>query len=277
MNKDSLGDRMKKMEEHFTSLELFPGLPYIARIDGRAFHTFTKGLERPYDKRLSDAMAATTKALVEEFDAICGYTQSDEISLVFKPSHGTSQFLFDGKVHKLTSILASAATAFFGKQLHAIPEKSHLTPLFDCRIFQVQNHVESVNYLTWRELDSTRNSVQMAARSLYSHAQVLDKNNAELQEMIFQKGTNWNDYPDFFKRGTYVIRKRIIRKFTAQELESLPPLHNARKNPDLVAERTILSIEHPCLGKDALARKYMHRTLINHGGDNEAWRDDSLL
>lgn len=81
-------------------------------------------------------------------------------------------------------------------------------------------------------------SIAMAARAHCTHKQRDNKNGAEMQAMLLEKGVNWHDYPDFFKRGTYVQRRKTLRKFTAEELDKLPPLHEARKNPDLMVERT---------------------------------------
>jgi tRNA(His) 5'-end guanylyltransferase len=247
--KDTLGDRIKQYETQTTSDKLINRLPIVCRIDGRSFHTFTKGLKRPYDERLSNLMFETSFFLCKETNANCVYTQSDEISLVWYSEDIKSQNLFDGKVFKLTSILASLATGFFNKNLSKfLPEKSHLMPTFDCRVFNLPNSVEVGNYFYWRELDATKNSISMAAQHYYSHKELNGKNGSEKQEMLFQKGVNWNDYPSFFKRGTYIQRKRILTKFTTEELSKLPPKHKARQNPDLMIERwTIDKLDLPPL------------------------------
>ena len=100
---------------------------------------------------------------------------------------------------------------------------------------------EAVNCLLWRELDATRNSIQMAAQALYSHKQLHQKNTSQMQEMLWQKGINWNDYPARFKRGGYFQRRVIARKFMVEELAQLPPLHDARKNPDLMVTRQVIA------------------------------------
>lgn len=248
---DALGDRMKMYEGMTTDERLMPLLPVIVRIDGRSFSTFTRGLNRPYDERLSNLMVDVTTMLVEETGAIVGYTQSDEITLVLYQRDHKSQLYFDGRVQKLQSALAALATAAFNQKLPAtIPEKAGALPTFDCRVFSVPNKVEAVNCLLWREQDATKNSVSMAARAYYSHQQILGKSGPEMQEMLFQKGVNWNDYPTFFKRGTYIQRKTLNRPFTAAELEALPPKHHARTNPDLVVERTVTQrLDIPPLGR----------------------------
>jgi len=197
-----------------------PRLPVVARIDGKGFSRFTLGLSRPYDERLVRLMVETTKFLVEESNARIGYTQSDEISLVFD---GASDGLFfEGKIHKMVSVLASMATGKFNLLLPSlIPEKSPLA-FFDCRVWVVPSREEAVNALIWRELDASKNSISMAARCFYSHKQLYKKNGAEMQEMMFQKGQNWNDYPSFFKRGTYVQRRKRVKVLSEEELSKIP-------------------------------------------------------
>jgi tRNA(His) guanylyltransferase len=247
--KDTLGDRIKSYENHITSLKLLSKLPVVVRLDGRSFSKFCKGLQRPYDIRLINLMVETTKFLVKETNANCGYTQSDEISLVYYNKDISSQMFFDGKIFKIISTLSSLATGFFNKNLSSfIPEKSHLMPTFDCRVFNVPDIHEASNAILWRELDATKNSISMAAQYYYSHKELDGKNSSEKQEMLFQKGINWNDYIAEFKRGTYIQRKRVLTKFTAEELAKLPAKHQARKNPDLMIERwTIDRLDLPPL------------------------------
>lgn len=239
--KDELGNRMKAYELAEAGARLMPRLPICARIDGKRFSKFTEGLPRPYDVRLSKLMVETTKYLVDETVARIGYTQSDEISLVWFDEDPKAQRFLDGRVQKLTSILASMTTAFFNKHLPAaIPERADALALFDCRVWAVPTKDEAANVLLWRELDATKNSVSMATRAHYPHAEVVDQNNAAMHELLFKKGVNWNDYPPFFKRGTFVRRQPLERAFTAAELDALPPKHAARNDPDLVVTRSVL-------------------------------------
>ncbi len=243
--KDSLGDRMKFYEGNGVGEQrLFPLIPVMSRLDGKAFHTFTRGLKRPYDKRLSDLMVATTKFLVGEFNAHIGYTQSDEITLIWLANNYESEMCFDGRILKLNSILAAKCSVFFNSVFPIIlPEKANNTPVFDCRVWNVPNKTEAINCLIWRQNDATRNSISMAAQSCFSHKQLQGKSCNEMQEMLFsEKGINWNDYPNFFKRGTFVRRHTVIRKFTTTELEKLPAKHEARKNPNLEIERSEISV-----------------------------------
>lgn len=238
---NSLGTRMKSYENQTTGINLIPRIPVVARLDGKSFSNFTKGLKRPYDERLSNLMIETTEYLVRQTNANCGYTQSDEITLVWYSDDIKSQIYFDGRVFKMISDLSSMASVFFNSRLKdCIPEKSDKLPRFDCRVFNVPTLEEAVNCFLWREQDATKNSITMAASSVYSHKSLMNKNSNVKQEMLFQKGINWNNYPTFFKRGTYVIRKRVVCKLSIEEIEKLPMRHNARLNPDLEIERWII-------------------------------------
>jgi tRNA(His) 5'-end guanylyltransferase len=237
-----LADRMKLYENIGAGQRLIPNLPVCVRLDGKAFHSWTRGLRRPYDERLQTLFDATTKFLVEASDAVIGYTQSDEITLIlYNGSQPDSQIFFDGRVSKLTSVLASMATAKFNGLVPSIlPEKRDRLACFDCRVWTVPTEQEAVNCLIWRELDATRNSNQMAAQALYSHTQLHEKNTAQMQEMLWQKGINWQDYPARFTRGGYFQRRVIERTFTVEELAQLPPLHEARKRPDMMIRRQVI-------------------------------------
>jgi tRNA(His) 5'-end guanylyltransferase len=248
---DNLGNRMKDYESQTCGIKMLPRIPVIARLDGKGFSKFTKGLKRPYDERLSKLMIETTKYLVKETNANCGYTQSDEITLMWYTDRLDSSIYFDGRLFKMISDLASMCSVYFNRHLPTfIPEKSELMPRFDARVFNVPTLDEAVNTFLWREQDATKNSITMAASAHYSHNFLHCKNGSEKQELLFQKGINWNDYPDFFKKGTYVQRKRVMSKFTSDELDRLPKKHNARLNPDMLIERWIIDeIKLPPLSK----------------------------
>lgn len=241
--KDIFGDRMKMYENQTCGIKMLPRIPVIARLDGKGFSKFTKGLKRPYDERLSMLMIELTKYLVKETNANCGYTQSDEITLMWYVDDPNSSIYFNGRYFKMVSDLSAMASVFFNRKLSEyLPEKSDKWPRFDCRVFNVPTLDEAVNTFLWREKDATKNSITMAASEFYSHNQLHKKTGGEKQEMLFQKGINWNDYHTFFKRGSYVQRKRVFRKFTSDELDRLPKKHQARKNPDLMIERWVIDV-----------------------------------
>lgn len=223
---EAMGDRHKAFESRETMHRLMPGLPVLVRLDGRAFHTFTRGLARPYDERLSRSMIESTKYLVDHTHASVGYTQSDEISLAYPNTDPNNQVMFDGRVQKLCSILAAMATAKFNQQILAnIPEKAHLLPLFDARVYQYPTLDLAAESFVWRETDATRNSLTMAAHAYYSHKELHKAGYARKHEMLHAKGLNWNDYPDFFKKGTYVRREAVLKELTAAEMARIPEKH----------------------------------------------------
>lgn len=214
----SIDDRMKLYESMYAQEKLMPLVPMIARIDGKTFHTWTKGLVRPYDERLSQCFIETTKYLVQHTNAKVGYTQSDEITLAYYSDAFESQLFFNQRIQKVISVLASMTTAIFNQKVNElIPEKVGKLALFDARVWSVPNLVEAANVFIWRELDATKNSISMAAQHYYSHKELHKKGQATMQEMLFQKGINWNNYPSFFKRGTYIQRRLVTKNINGNE------------------------------------------------------------
>lgn len=209
-DKTTLGTRMKENYENRTKQFLTRRCPTIIRIDGKAFHTYTKGLKKPFDEGLIEDMQETTKFLCEQIQgAKLGYTQSDEISILLTDYDNLqSQAWFDYNVQKITSITASLATAKFNElRLNRLHKK---LAFFDARVFQVPEKEEVVNYFIWRQQDAERNSISMLAQSLYSHKQLFKKNTSNMQEMCFQKGYNWNDLPYEQKRGSFIVKNLYI-------------------------------------------------------------------
>ena len=238
-NMDQFGDRIKLYELQEAGRRLLPLLPVSTRIDGKGFSKFTQGLQRPYDTRLVELMCQTTAYLVQETQACIGYTQSDEISLIWYSDEYKSQIFFDRRVQKMVSVIASMTTAFFNAHLtEHLPEKAEELALFDCRIWQIPTREEAANTVLWRVFDATKNSISMAARHYYPHELLHKKTGDEMQEMLWQQGVNWSEYPNFFRRGTFIQKRTITRAFTVEEIEHLPAKHEARKNPALTVERS---------------------------------------
>lgn len=225
-DKTSIGDRMKSYEAPTTSRVVFKGQPLVVRLDGKAFHTFTKGMARPFDQKLSDLMVGTTKALVDRFHALVGYCQSDEITLVwYLPSESSAEYPFAGRLQKVESLTAAFATAWFNRNLgQYFPDKVDALPTFDSRAFVVPNLMEAYHAVLWRQQDCTKNAISMAAQSMFSHKALQNKNGPAMQEMMFsQHGVNFNDYPSAFKRGVFAKRIRRERPLTADEKAKMPP------------------------------------------------------
>ncbi len=236
---DDLGDRMKLYEMQEAGRRFMPLTPVVARLDGRGFSEFTKDMKRPYDERMSRLMVETAKWLAQLTNSPCAYTQSDEITLCWYEPDRRNQLFFDGRIQKMSSVLASMTSVRFNNQLmkYLTAEYFDRMPHFDCRVFMMPSTTEVANCYLWRVWDATKNSISMAARCLYEHTELHGKNGAEMQEMMWQKGVNWNDYPAFFKRGTFIQKRVVRRPFTAEELTALPAKHHARQNENLMVER----------------------------------------
>jgi tRNA(His) guanylyltransferase len=218
---DSLGDRMKAAYENRTRFELPRRTYTVIRIDGKAFHTFTRGCERPFDFQLMQAMDETALALCREVQgARLAFVQSDEISLVLTDfDTTTSEGWFDGGVQKIASVSASLATSAFNRvwlkhhlQVLALPYDSYRWASFDSRVFTIPDRAEVCNYLIWRQQDATRNSIQMAAQACFPPDEVQKRSGNALQEKLFQeRGINWNDYPVGAKRGRTAVQRETLR------------------------------------------------------------------
>lgn len=218
-DKDKLGERMKQYESTSKTF-LTNKVPVIIRLDGKAFHTFTRGFKRPFDTVLADTMQETMKYLCENVqNVVLGYTQSDEITLVLidDKKEKTSAW-FDNKIQKICSISASMATMKFNQEFriqtclngNSVYEKAIAKgAMFDSRCFNLPIN-EVINCLIWRQQDATRNSIQMVGQSQFSHKQLQKKNCNEIQEMLWQeKQINWNDTPTCFKRGVCCKKKEV--------------------------------------------------------------------
>lgn len=235
---DKLGDRMKAYEAVATAPRLDSRLPIYARIDGRSFSSFTRDMLRPFDERMSALMVETARFLIEETGALCAYTQSDEISLLFQTEGEHQQMFFDGRFFKLTSQLAALATARFLKgALETWPAKcARKLPSFDARVFQLPSRAEAANAILWRTLDAERNAISMAAHARFSHAFLQGKGCQELRLMLAENGYPIEALPASFRFGTFLFRRKIVRPLTPDEISSIPERHRPLHNDEV--ERT---------------------------------------
>ena len=275
MNKnDDLGNRMKGYE-NTSRYYLTKKTPVIIRIDGKAFHTFTKGFKRPFDDILITSMQETAKYLCANIMGCkLAYTQSDEISLLLVDyERNESQSWFKNNLVKMVSISASMATMAFNKffnnrandyinsvlELQDIDIPSELEyiktlkraidkgAIFDARAFLLPKD-EICNYFIWRQQDATRNSIQMVAQSLLSHKELQNKNCNELQELMFQeKGVNWNGFDNVYKRGSCIIKETY--NITTDNL-------NATENEQVIRNRWIVDKDIPIFTQD---REYIDK------------------
>lgn len=229
MNSDrtALGDRMKGYEA--ATRTVLPRRTYtIARVDGRAFHSFLRQAEKPFDREFMAVMDRTAAGLCQEISgAVFAFTQSDEISVLaadFGSVH--AEPWFGGTVQKMASVAASVATAEFNyRAVYASAalrlKVPHERAVFDARVFTVPDPVEVANYFVWRQRDCVRNSVAMAAQAHFSHKRLHGLNGGEMQELLrSEQGVNWNDYPDGAKRGRVCIRVTAEEPVTCTDKRS---------------------------------------------------------
>ena len=238
MDKTTLGDRMKNNYENISRYYLTRRMPVIIRIDGKAFHTFTRGFKKPFDDILVSTMQDTMKYLCENIQGcVLGYTQSDEISLVLTDyAELTTDAWFGNNLQKMCSVSASMATLAFNKFFSGrvqefmydccdefvddvLPEKQNdyelahnvyfkkfNAAMFDSRVFTIPKE-EVCNYFIWRQKDSTRNSIQSVGQANFSQKELHGKSCNNIQDMLMiQKSINWNDYATTLKRGSCCIK-----------------------------------------------------------------------
>jgi tRNA(His) 5'-end guanylyltransferase len=271
--KDSLGDRMKENYENRAKTYLTRRTPVIIRLDGKAFHTFTKGLKKPYDEIFHNTMNATMKYLCENIQGCkLGYTQSDEITLLLTDYDTLDTDAWFGyNVQKMCSVSASMATMAFNQYLSlaykefeeniyeawnisdeemkycdTLRKKLH-SAMFDSRCFNIPES-EVTNCFIWRQQDATRNAIQMLGQCNFSHKELQNKSCNDIQDMLMvQKGINFNDMPTEFKRGVCCVKE----KYPAVDLSTYSgPIESITRT------RWILDKEIPIFTQD---RNYIER------------------
>ena len=246
MDTSDLANRMKEYEKR-NQYYLQKRTPVAIRVDGRSFHTFTKGFKRPFDDILMKSMQETAKYMCENMgNAKFAYVQSDEITIILTDYDALeTDCWFNYRTDKLCSISASMATMAFNRVfVKNVDEWGRLTfpnwdeggtneevdvdllklndayqraigkgAMFDARCFNIPKE-EVTNLIYWRQLDATRNSIQMVGQANFSHKELQNKSCNDIQDMLHeQKGINWNDYPTVCKRGTACIKNRKIIEY----------------------------------------------------------------
>lgn len=243
--RDDLGTRMKTFYEEIPKTKLMRRCPIAIRIDGKAFHTFTRGFNKPFDEVLIESMQKTMKYLCENIQGcVLGYTQSDEITLIlidYKKLN--SDAWFDYEVQKMCSIAASMATMAFNRffmyeyeefnrwvnEGNPTDENRRLNDIyydamckgamFDARCFNIPKE-EVTNLIYWRQLDASRNSIQMVGQANFSHKELQNKSCNQIQDMLMeQKGINWNDFPIYQKRGSCCIKDKNYKPVVCDDDE----------------------------------------------------------
>lgn len=226
---DELGKRMKEFYETVPKTRLMRRCPVVVRLDMRAGHTFCRGFERPFNEVFIKSMQETAKYMCENVQGcVLSYQQSDEISLILVDYKKlNSSAFFDYEVQKVCSTTASMATMAFNKAFGSIYSKMYMNTdstvekqnlynkygtkcyeaMFDSRCFNIPKE-EVTNYIYWRQLDASRNSIQMVGQANFSHKELQNKSCNDIQDMLMtQKGINWNDLPTYQKRGSCCIKK----------------------------------------------------------------------
>ena len=241
MDKSDLANRMKEFYETIPKTRLMRRCPVVVRLDMRAGHTFCRGFERPFDEVFIKSMQETAKYMCENVQGcVLSYQQSDEISLIlidYKKLNSSA--FFDYEVQKVCSITASMATMAFNKyfsinmdnwgydnmpgwidggtnekinpQLKKLCDSyiaaNEKGAMFDSRCFNIPKE-EVTNYIYWRQLDASRNSIQMVGQANFSDKELHKKTTNQIQDMLMtQKGINWNDFPTYQKRGSCCIKE----------------------------------------------------------------------
>lgn len=269
---DSLGDRMKGYE-NIARNYLTRRIPVIIRVDGKAFHTFTKGMEKPFDRILMATMQNTMKYLCENIQGcVFGYTQSDEITLVLTDyATITTDAWFGYNIQKMCSVSASMATLAFSnayaaelwknfpdamrssdkgtnKYIETLVAKMG-TAMFDARVFSIPKD-EVSNCLIWRQQDATRNSIESVGQANFSHKELQGKSCNAIQEMLWKDcGINWNDYPVDCKRGASCF-KAMVREDV--------PIFNNTATVEVRRNRWVIDRETPIFSQE---REYIERWL----------------
>ena len=236
--KDDLGSRMKENYENRSKTSLMRRTPVALRLDGKSFHTFTRGFEKPFDEILLRTMQETMLELCKNISGcVFGYTQSDEITLILTDyKRLTSEAYFDYEVQKVCSVAASMCTMKFNKifsekvknalyndsydkvYLKAMLKAVDTGAMFDCRAFNIPFE-EVTNLIYWRQHDASKNSISMVARAYFSHKEVNNKNGSQMQDMLMDKyQINWNNYPTDCKRGSCCIKDLNFKWFVDKEI-----------------------------------------------------------
>ena len=268
MDRSDLANRMKEFYETIPKTRLMRRCPVVVRLDMRAGHTFCRGFERPFDEVFIKSMQETAKYMCENVQGcVLSYQQSDEISLILVDYKKlNSSAFFDYEVQKVCSITASMATMAFNKYFeeevrynsdifyepwnHDEKEKKLFSSyfksikkgaMFDSRCFNIPKE-EVTNYIYWRQLDASRNSVQMVGQANFSDKELHKKTTNQIQDMLMtQKGINWNDFPTYQKRGSCCIKEVYYVGKNGEEV----PVEDSNKDDVTKRSRWIIDEDIP--------------------------------
>lgn len=222
-NRWTLDDRMKEYEAVTTNRMLMSRVPVYARIDGRCFHSFCRGLEKPFDQAFVEVMQKVCAYIVEETNAALGYVESDELSFVWTEA---SKVPFETRLFKLESTLAGMATSaftLFGLKTKLKDKIERMMPHFDCRVCNLPNLDEAANMILFREQDCLKNSITMVALSRYSHNMLQGKNSVDKIRMLADVGIIYeHDIAEHLRLGSYYRRELYEKALSDEELARVP-------------------------------------------------------
>lgn len=229
------------MRGYEQKIKLPENLPVIVRLDGRSFHTLTRGMKKPFDLNFISMMNDVATALCKEVqNCRIAYIQSDEISLLLYQKR-ESQPWFGNDIQKIASITASIASSVFTREL-AFVEDRNITVAFDSRVFILPPN-DVVNYFIWRQQNWMRNSVQMLVRSYFSHNDLKNISTSEMHELLLSKDVDWNEIQPYLRKGRTVIKTKNI--------ELLDNEYSDAKKPELYERsRWIVDNDIPIFTED---------------------------
>ena len=248
--------RMKTYEAVTTETKLIERLPIYARIDMRAGHTWCRGLQKPFDQNYAAAMRGATKYIVEETGAVVGMTQSDEASFVWLDD---TKVPFGTRLFKLQSVLASMFTAAFMRQyINAnMPDMiMKCLPSFDCRVLNMPSLTEAANMITWRSMDSVKNSITLLALEYFSNKQIHGKNGEEKIRMLTEKGVDYFALPEEYRIGAFFRRETYKKTLSSEELAKIPEKQRVLdENGEMIVVRSHVVLFSPGMQLNEMANK----------------------
>lgn len=196
---------------------------FIVRLDGRAFHSFTRGLQKPFSPELRFCMVETAKHLAEKFNAKLAFVQSDEITLLFQYEVGPAEHMFGGKRDKFISLTAAEASVFFNDVIRQnIPEKSYMRPVFDSRIVRCDDSEIPLLNFRWRQMDCVRNAIAMIAQANISHKKLQGVNVRGQIEMLRDMGVMYEAFSEFERLGTFIRKVRVKKELSQEQIDRIP-------------------------------------------------------
>ena len=226
--KDPLGDRMKQYENSYR-FHLTEKLPVLIRLDGKAFHSYTKQCNKPYDDRIIECMRKASTILCQNISNVkLAYTQSDEISLLLiNYTNINTQSYLKNNIQKIVSVAASIASVEFTLAYNNL-FKTIKPAYFDARAFILPKE-EVNNYFVWRQNDCRRNSILVAAQSQFSAKQLHGKNKLELKQMLLSKNVDWENFSNKYINGTTIIKTNINNR-SKWIVDEFTPIFSKNKN-----------------------------------------------